>query len=715
MIRLKIRDNYFRIIDGYNVSESSREVKFSNLKIDFTDKTLNDLPKKYQECQLIEIDYVNRLPKEYVEVEYIQSNRNQYIDTGVNADNKLRVVSDMAYLDTIVTSNGSNIGAIKSVGSGYVRYHLLINGNEWKIFYSNASKTFGTVDLNRHIFDLDAPNKVCKIDETISDQVAFTSFDTGLNFWLFGRNSNSNNLKAYSAQKLYSCKMYYDSVLIRDFVPCYRRSDGKTGLYDLITNTFFASQGTQEFSYGDRVKATEKEKVIYTGYISNYILPNMKNEIEYRELEIELLSPLSIATVRTVDAVGTYNLQELIKELIQPLIDDGFILKELNIGNNQITVNYLNETIESSLNKLSNKFNFWWYIDANKNIYINSITYLMSLIPKLTYDDNHPIKGLIDVIPSIDATDYCNVVNFTNVRMYIESYIHYEPYQSEKKVVGFYPLFESETLNTGDEIEFNHPIDISPKAILNMYNSSNNDYSSKFALLIYATSGDIEELKLGLKLDDNNKLIIPNNVSISDSYSTDNTWVLVRDPFFENLIVGLKYNGQPFEIYTVLTLTSLVWAKISVKNNIEINKNKEIINKSGIVEKIIDMNETWRTYNELIMIANSYIKINTSKADTVKLKMDEEIDLKIGDTVKINKNSFLIDDIYIITDKSSIYDDNVHKWNYTLKNTNALENYVDLFRAKEDPENTEKKINLITSDYIEEEIKEKYEVIINEN
>ena len=81
----------------------------------------------------------------------------------------------------------------------------------------------------------------------------------------------------------------------------------------------------------------------------------MKNKHEYRELEIDLLSPLAMATVRTVDAVGTYNLQPLIRELIQPLINDGFTLKEFNIGNNQITVNYLNETVESALNKLSNK------------------------------------------------------------------------------------------------------------------------------------------------------------------------------------------------------------------------------------------------------------------------------------------------------------------------------------------------------------------------
>ena len=166
------------------------------------------------------------------------------------------------------------------------------------------------------------------------------------------------------------------------------------------------------------------EEVIYTGYINNFTLPKMKNGQEFRELELDLLSPLALATVRTVDAVGTYNLQPLVKEIIQPLIDDGFVLKEFNISNNQITVNYLTETVESALNKLSNKFNIWWYIDENKNIYINSISYLLAKNPKITYDDNNKIDGLIDVIPSISSIDYCNTVEFTNLRLYVESFFY---------------------------------------------------------------------------------------------------------------------------------------------------------------------------------------------------------------------------------------------------------------------------------------------------
>lgn len=519
MIRLKIANNYFKIIDGYQVNESSREVKFSSLKVDFTNKTITDLPFKYQECQLVELD------------------------------------------------------------------------------------------------------------------------------------DNYN-----------------------------------------ITN------------------------VIYTGYVNNFTLPKMKNRNEYRELEIDLISPLGMTVLRTADAVGTYQLQDLIKRLIQPLIDDGYVLRALNVGNNQITVNYLNETIESSLNKLSNKFNFWWYIDKYKNIYINSIDYLMGLSPKLVYDDDNLINGLIDVIPSIDATDYCNTINFTNVRLYIESYFEIWNELDENNIpiteyIYYEPLFMKDTIRQGDKIEFAYPIVLNENAIgkVNL-----PKYSSNVMLRITTGSnGAIQEL-LNINYEDG-KINIPANVSIEDNYNDDNTWVLVRDAFFKDLITGLQYNGTDFNVFIVNSSVGLKWSKVKISNNVEINRNKNIISKTGIVEKQIDMNEQWKSYEELLNIANSYINANVSKVEQVKLNMDVDSNLEVGDTIKINKDYFLIDDTYIITDKTINFDNNVKTYSYTLRNTNILENYVDLFRATEQEEQQDKNVSLITSTYDEEGLKESYEVVVNES
>lgn len=524
MIRLKIRDSYYQVIDGYDVRKSSREVKFSSLIIDFTNKTLADLPLKYQEVQLVELD------------------------------------------------------------------------DEYNI-----------------------------------------------------------------------------------------------------------------------------TKVIYTGYVNNFVLPKMKNRNEFRELELDLLSPLALATVRTVDAVGTYNLQPLVKEIIQPLIDDGFVLKEFNISNNQITVNYLTETVESALNKLSNKFNIWWYIDENKNIYINSISYLLAKTPKITYDDDNKIDGLIDVIPSISSIDYCNTVEFTNLRLYTNSYYSkittIDP-DSQYEIVNYikeYPIMQLETLNTGDEIYFDNPFDINPN---NYDKTGDSDFITTNTPILfslnYIENGTSKNIKIYIK--DDNTLYISSNISIEDSFSDENEFVLVRDVFFRNLITGLRYNGQnQINITSIYAKIALIWAKLRIFDDEEIYKNKGIISNTGIVEKQINMGEQWKTYDEILEIANSYIKTNDTKVEQVKLNVDEETGLNVGDTIKINKPSFLVDDTYIVTDKNTNYYNNVKKTSFILKNTGILESYIDLFRASEREEENEKEYNLITANYSKDIVLESYEVSINEN
>ena len=235
---------------------------------------------------------VGSLPIEYTQVDYIESSRTQYIDTGVNADSNLRVVIDMAYSDMVLTNNGSIIGAIRNTNGAYTRYHLGLTSTAF-IFYSNtSSKSISPVNTNRHIFDLNVPNLVFKIDDS-STTLTSSTFDTQLNFWLFGRNSNVNNLKAYSAQKLYNAKFYYNGELIRDFIPCYRRSDNKTGLYDIVNNVFYPCQGTGEFTYGTVVNTLSPD--------SPQPINNLSGDVAYKVSGKNLFNKNNITQNKYID------------------------------------------------------------------------------------------------------------------------------------------------------------------------------------------------------------------------------------------------------------------------------------------------------------------------------------------------------------------------------------------------------------------------------
>lgn len=468
-------------------------------------------------------------------------------------------------------------------------------------------------------------------------------------------------------------------------------------------------------------------KTLFTGYVSTVTLPNMKNKVEYRELEIELLSPMALATRRTINAIGSYKLRNLIMIILQPLFDDGFELKEFNVGDADTTVNYLIESVESALNKLSNRYNFWWYIDENKNIFINSIDYQFAQKPRLIYNEDNKLKGLINVIPSIDATDYCNVVNFANVRTW--QYSAYGDFVYNVivggEIVKTYNyninkdrLFDITNIKNEDEVIFNHPIDITVGNIVKSSNSNFNhraftDYQN-YALLINYTYSNNTTGQVYIRVN-NNVLEISNNATLEQTPEVEKEFEFKRDGMFDNLITGFKFNNDSKNITSIQVLFScsaLMWTRLKINNLSEIQKSKGKVSVSGQIEKTIDMNEQWKTLDELQAIGNAYIKTNSSQSDKITLLIDEDYGLEIGDIITINRPSFLIDGNYIITDiiinhKNNMYD----QYKVTLRNSNYFESYVDLFRAKETEELEEKNYNLSTIDYEEGSIKEVHEVV----
>ena len=138
---------------------------------------------------------------------------------------------------------------------------------------------------------------------------------------------------------------------------------------------------------------------------------------------------------------------------------------------------------------------------------------------------------------------------------------------------------------------------------------------------------------------------------------------------------------------------------------------KGIISQTGIVEKIINMNEQWKTYPELIEIANSYINNGITKIDQIKIKIDKDYNLKVGDIVEINKPKFFTIGKYVITDLTTTMYSTVKKQELTLRNSNYLENYIDLFRASETEESESKTYNEVINNYDETTIREVHEVM----
>lgn len=460
------------------------------------------------------------------------------------------------------------------------------------------------------------------------------------------------------------------------------------------------------------------DKLLYTGYIEDYVFDKMRELDIDTSINFTLMTPKKITTLRTCIAVGTYQLKDLIENIIlAPLIDDGFILKTLEITDRKITVNYLCKTIEYCLNNLSNKFNFWWYIDENKNIYFKDIELLYSEDNiEHVYDDENKISGLEYIKPTVNSENYANVVNFTNVRIYEQSHMSF----NGKDIVESYnPILEQQisTLKQNEQIDFLFPLDVKKENIIKSAESTSLYNNLLYGVYISGKYSDNTTFTVYYGYNKSIKSEIKTNNVGYEGNNADNEkeFLLIRDSFFNNLITGFRYNGTKVikEIMEIKSDSALIWNIYKFYNDKGIEEKKDKISKTGIVETTINMNESWKTIQELEDIGASYIDKNSLKFDgQIELKADQNV-FNVGERVRINKHmgDLLIDGTYIITEVQELFSNNEFEYIAICKNSNMLSNFIDTFRGEDTQESSEKTYKLYVTHYNEEQILESHEVV----
>lgn len=451
----------------------------------------------------------------------------------------------------------------------------------------------------------------------------------------------------------------------------------------------------------------------FVGYINGCSFKEMRETDNFLEAEFELLSPMAMTTLRTQTATGNYKLKDLVNFIFEPLINDGFKMKELDIPDYSLTINYVCETIEYIMSDLSNKYSIWWFIDENKNIYVRDIESMLNSNPLHIYDNTHKISGLQYIRPTIMVQDYANVINFTNVRIYQRSYKNFDYGNDEEN-----PLISEQisSMTNGQELIFNHPVDFKYDNILKSYDSLNTegmilvDYA--YGINIRGTYSDHTTFTIYLRYNGSTQeWEMTNNFAYDGDSETDKEFLFIRDNFFSNLITGVRYNGNKTisSINVITSDSALVWSINKLFNDSEISNKSGIISPSGIVELTINMNEQWKTLNELFDIASSYVyKSSLSIDGQLELKIDRDV-FKVGDIIKINK--LLFNNKYIITKIKETNTKRYSEYIITCKNINVDSNYIDLFRNKTTQDNDEKTYQTIISHYSQEGIKEVHEVV----
>ena len=177
----------------------------------------------------------SRLPSAYQEVEYIGSSWTQYINTWYTPTTSFNF--EIKYY---ITSKSSNVyyalfGARNSeysTGSFYLWYY-----NNYCFYQIPPNFVYNETSINTYTsntnLQLSYKNWILS-DGTNSKSITYTKAPN-YNLTIFGWNAWWT-ISDMSSYRLYSFKMYNWTTLVRDFVPCYRKSDNVIWLYDLVNN-----------------------------------------------------------------------------------------------------------------------------------------------------------------------------------------------------------------------------------------------------------------------------------------------------------------------------------------------------------------------------------------------------------------------------------------------------------------------------------------------
>lgn len=193
----------------------------------------------------------------YTPLNYIESNGDAYIDTGVSANPNLRVWADFEFTSTATrqqrifgrTTNGSGFCFDFYInGSGFLAWACQdIDGN-WQSTNVYATTTRNTIDL-------DSYNNTVKINDGATYSVSITTTRTindSRTIYLMQTNFGSIGIDTrqdrWARARLHACKIYNQGVLIRDYIPVQRNSDGVCGLFDIVDNTFYPSLSATGFT-----------------------------------------------------------------------------------------------------------------------------------------------------------------------------------------------------------------------------------------------------------------------------------------------------------------------------------------------------------------------------------------------------------------------------------------------------------------------------------
>ena len=185
------------------------------------------------------------IPSEYEQIDYIEGTSGAVIDTGIKPTDDLMAIVKLCPLT--VTGDGF----LGTKGSGN-------DTNDWRLFNHSSTIYWDCGNgnggrLSGGSMPVDGIKEIKLGNIYVHDYTTnktILSKTSGISFSEIQYNIFINGV---SASKTANCRWYYLQFykgrdLVRDFVPCRRKSDDVYGMYDRVSGTFYTSVGSGSFT-----------------------------------------------------------------------------------------------------------------------------------------------------------------------------------------------------------------------------------------------------------------------------------------------------------------------------------------------------------------------------------------------------------------------------------------------------------------------------------
>lgn len=170
----------------------------------------------------------------YTTLEYIESDGNQYVDTGFIPNQNSAMVVKFA--------TTSQAGAIAACDETWGAKGFSVYGQSLAFANDTSGGAHNFYDGNNHIVEMNKNNDGKVYDNgNLKWTATRATFTVPCSLTLFCVNRNSDKQEFIPA-KIFYCKLYDNGVVVKHLVPCLRKADGVNGFFDLYNNEFLPLQ-----------------------------------------------------------------------------------------------------------------------------------------------------------------------------------------------------------------------------------------------------------------------------------------------------------------------------------------------------------------------------------------------------------------------------------------------------------------------------------------